>query len=160
DGVVHRTVVIQGLHHLRDRRALLADGAVDTDQVAALAVDNGVERDRGLAGLAVANDELALATADGDHRVDGFQPSGHGLFHGLAVDNARSEALDRNVLVGVDRAFVINGLAERVDHSTDHRIAHRHAHDAAGALDLVAFFDFRVLTQEHHANLVFFQVHG
>src|SRR5208337_2137712 len=87
DGVVHRTVVIQGLHHLRDRRALLADGAVDTDQVAALAVDNGVERDRGLAGLAVANDELALATADGDHRVDGFQPSGHGLFHGLAVDN-------------------------------------------------------------------------
>ena len=63
-------------------------------------------------------------------------------------------------LIGVDRPFVVDGLAERVDHPSDHRIAHRHTHDAAGALDLVAFFDFRVLAQQHHANLVFFQVHG
>ena len=40
------------------------------------------------------------------------------------------------------------------------RLAHRHAHDAAGALDLVALFDLGVFAQQHHAHLVFFQVHG
>ena len=29
-----------------------------------------------------------------------------------------------------------------------------------GALDLVAFFDLGVFAEQHHADLVFFQVHG
>ncbi len=63
-------------------------------------------------------------------------------------------------MIGVDRPFVVDRLAQRVDHAADHGIAHRHAHDAAGALDLVALLNFRVFAQQHHANLVFFQVHG
>ena len=56
--------------------------------------------------------------------------------------------------------FVVNGLAERVDDATDEGVADGHAHDAAGALDLVAFFNLGVFAEQHHADLIFFQVHG
>ena len=160
DGVFHRAEIFQRLYHLRDRGTLLTDGAVDTDEVAALAVDDGVKRDRGLAGLAVADNKFALTAADRNHRVDGLQSGGHGLFHRLAVDHARRQTLDRNVLVGIDRTLVVDGHSESVDHATNHGIAHRHAHDAAGALYFVALFHLGVFAQQHHADLVFFQVHG
>ncbi len=73
DGVVHRAVLAQLLDHLGDRGPLLADGDVDADDVVALLVDDRVDRDGGLAGLAVADDQLALAAADRDHRVDGLE---------------------------------------------------------------------------------------
>jgi hypothetical protein len=56
----------------RDGRLLLADGDVDAEDALALLVDDRVERDGGLARLTVADDELALAAADRDHRVDGL----------------------------------------------------------------------------------------
>ena len=58
------------LHDLRDGRLLLADRDVDADDALALLIDDGVDGDGGLAGLAVADDQLALAAADRDHRVD------------------------------------------------------------------------------------------
>ena len=36
-----------------------------------LLVQDGIGGNGGLAGLAVADDQLTLATADGEHRVDG-----------------------------------------------------------------------------------------
>ena len=62
--------------------------------------------------------------------------------------------------VGRDGAFVVDGLAERIDHAADHVVADRDAHDASGALDLVAFLEFGVFAEQHDADLVFFQVHG
>ena len=94
DGVFHRAEVLQRLHHLSDRRALLADGAINTNQVAALAVDDGVERNCGLAGLAVADDQLALSAANRNHRVDGLQSCRHRLSHRLAIDDAGSQSLN------------------------------------------------------------------
>ena len=160
DGVIHGAGVAENLHDLRNRRPLLPDRVVDADQVVALAVDDGVERDCGLAGLAVADDQLALAAADRDHAVDGLQSGRHGFAHRLAIDHARRQAFQRDELVGRDRALVVDGLTQRVDHAADQGFADGHAHDAAGALDLVAFADLRVLAQQHHADLVFFQVHG
>ena len=48
----------------------------------------------GLAGLAVADDELTLAAADGDHGVDGLDAGLQRLLDGLALDDAGSRALD------------------------------------------------------------------
>ena len=141
DGVFHGAGVFQRLDHLGDGGALLADGDIDADHVAALLIDDGVERDGGLAGLAVADDQLALAAADRNHGVDGLDAGLHRLFHRLAGDHAGREALDRVELRGVDGTLAVDGLAERIDHAADQRLAHRHAHDALGALDLVAFFD-------------------
>ena len=77
DGVVHGTVVFECLDEVGHGGAFLSDGDIDTiDGVAFLIVlslvDDGVDGDSGLAGLAVANDELALAAANGNHRVDGL----------------------------------------------------------------------------------------
>ena len=67
NGVIHRARVRQRFDKLRHSRALLADGDVDADDVLPALIDNGVGSDGGLAGLAVADDELTLAAADGDH---------------------------------------------------------------------------------------------
>ena len=72
DGVIHRTGLLQRLHHTDDGGFFLADGDVDALHVAPFLIDNGVDADGRLAGLAVADDELALAAADRNHRIDGF----------------------------------------------------------------------------------------
>ena len=141
----------QRLHHLRNRRALLADGAVDADQVVLGVVDDGVEQHGGLAGLPVANDQLALAAADRNHGVDGLQAGGHGLAHRLAVDDAGRQTLHGQRFRGGDRALVVDGLAQRVHHAADHRLAHRHGKNLAGALDLVAFLELGVIAQHHRS---------
>ena len=145
------------LHHLRDRRALLADGAVDADQIVLGVVDDGVEQDGGFAGLPVANDQLALAAADGNHGVDGLEAGGHGLAHGLAVDDAGRQALHGQRLGGGDGALVVDGLAQRVHHAADHGLAHGHGENLAGALDLFAFLQLGVIAEHDAAHLILFE---
>ena len=160
NGVRHRAVLFQRLHHLRHGRALLADRAVNADQVVFGRVDDRVERDCGLAGLAVTNQQFALAATNRDHGVDGLQAGRHGLRDRLTVDDAGRETFDGQRVRRVDGTLVVDRLAERVHHAADHRIAHRHAHDFAGALDLVTFADLGEVAQQHGADLVFVQVHG
>ena len=69
----------------RDGRLLLADGDVEAENALALLVDDRVDRDGGLAGLAVADDELALTAADRDHRVDGLDAGLERLLDRLAL---------------------------------------------------------------------------
>ena len=70
DGVIHRSGIGENFNDLRDGRALLPDRTVDANHPLALLVDDGIENDGGFSGLAVADDQLALAAADGDHRID------------------------------------------------------------------------------------------
>ena len=72
DGVLERAEVLEDLDGLGDRGVLLADRDVDALHALALLVQDRVDRDGGLAGLAVADDELALAAPDRGHRVDGL----------------------------------------------------------------------------------------
>ena len=144
----------QRLHHLRDRGALLADGAIDADEIVLGVVDDGVEQDSGLAGLTVADDELALAAADGDHGVNGLKTGGHRFAHGLAVDDAGSEALDGERFGGGDGALVVDGRPKGVDHTADHGAAHRDGEYLAGALDLFAFLELGVVAEDHAAYLI------
>ena len=78
------------LHHLGHGRLLLADGHVDAMRRRLVRlVDDGVDGDGRLAGLPVADDQLALSAADGDHRVDGLEAGLQRLLHRLTVDHAR-----------------------------------------------------------------------
>jgi hypothetical protein len=79
-------------HDVGDGRVLLADRDVDALNAGALLVDDRVDRQRGLAGLAVADDQLALAAADRDHRVDRLVAGLHRLVDRLAPDHARGDA--------------------------------------------------------------------
>src|SRR5581483_10900097 len=69
-----------------------------------LLVEDGVDTHRGLAGLAVADDELALAAADRGLRVDGLDPRLQWFFHRLAVDDRRCLQLQHALLVGFNVA--------------------------------------------------------
>src|SRR5205085_10594693 len=92
---------------LGNRGALLADSAINTDQVVALVVDDGVQNYCGLARLAVADDQFALSASNGNHRVNGLDARGHRLPHRLAINYARRDSFNRDVLAGGDGAFVV-----------------------------------------------------
>ena len=158
DGVFHGAVIFQRLHHLRHRGALLADRDVNANYVAALLIDDGVERDGGLAGLAVANDQLALAAADRNHRIDRLDAGLQRLFHPTAVHNAGSDGFHRTRLAGRDGPLAVDRNAQRIHHPADQSFAHRHRHDLACAADFVAFPDLLIFAQQHRSHLVFFQI--
>ena len=103
-------MLAQLVDHRGHRRLLLADGHVEAVHVLALLVDDGVDGDGGLAGLAVADDQLALAAADGDHRVDGLDAGLHRLVHALARDDAGRLDLDLARFLGLDGALAVDGL--------------------------------------------------
>ena len=118
DGIPQRVVRLQRLHELRNARRLLADGDIDAHDVLILLVENRVERNGRLAGLAVADDEFALAAADGEHGIDGQKSRLHGLVDWLTVDDTGSRGFD-GVIIGLhDFAFPINRCTERVYHAT------------------------------------------
>src|SRR5262249_41651893 len=79
DRIFQRALVFERLDDLRDRRALLTDDDIDAVELLFLRrvlivrfalIEDGVDGDSGLAGLAVADDQFALAAADRDQRVD------------------------------------------------------------------------------------------
>src|SRR5690606_6237813 len=107
DGVFHRAVFFELAHDVRDRGGFLADRDVDALNARALLVDDGVDGERGLAGLAVTNDELALAAADRHHGVDRLVTGLHRLVDRLARDNARRDLLDRRMQLRLDVALAV-----------------------------------------------------
>ena len=158
DGVLDRAGLPEPLHHRRHRRLLLADGDVHADDAGALLVDDRVDRDGGLAGAAVADDQLALATADRDHGVDGLDAGLQRLVDRLPHDDAGRDDLDRPAGLRLDRAQAVDRLAERIHHATEHLRAGRHLEQAAGAADLVAFLQHEVVADDGGADRVLVQV--
>src|SRR4051794_17283349 len=166
DGIFQRALLFQNFHELRDGRALLADRDIDAIQldllvaggVERLLVQDGVERDRGLAGLAVADDQFALAAADRDQRIDGLQARRHRLVHRLARDDAGRLDGDAHALLGLDRALAVDRIAERIDHAAEQALAHRRIDNGAGALDGLAFLDLAVGAEDHDADIVGFEI--
>ena len=49
-------------------------------------------------------------------------------------------------------------IAQRIDDAAQQSLADRKVHDGAGALDRVAFLDRAVVAEDHHADIVGFQV--
>ena len=166
DRIFHRAIFFELLDDLRDGRALLADGDIDAVEllalvvarVDALLVDEGIDRDGGLAGLAVTDDQFALATADGDEGVDRLQAGLHGFVHRLAGDDARRLDFDALALGIFDRALAIDRVAEAVDDAAQQTLADGNVDDGAGTLDGVAFLDLGIRAEDHDADIVGFEV--
>ena len=158
DRVVHGTVALKGLDDARNGGRLLTDGDVNADHVVALLVDDRINRNGGLTGLTVADDELALSAADRNHRVDSEDTGLHGLMHGLTRNNAGGLELDRAHAVGLDRSLAVDGHTERVHDTAEHGLAGGYFHDTTGRLDLIVFLDCGDVTEEHGADFVLFEV--
>src|SRR5690606_4086787 len=164
DGIFHRAAFFQLAHDLRHGRALLAHGNIDAVEllalivarVDALLVDEGVDGDCGLAGLAVADDQFALSAADRNERIERLEPRLHRLMHRLARDNPRRFHFDTPALGGLDRALAVDRVAERIDHAAEQALAYGHVHDGARALDAVAFLDLGIRAEDHDTDIVGF----
>ena len=165
DGVVHGSVLAQGVHDARHGGAFLSDSHVDAIYrvaclVVAALVDDGVDGNSGLARLAVADDQLTLTASDGDHGVHGLQSCLQGLVHRLAVDDARCLAVQRHFAqVAADESFAVQGHAQWVDDTPQHTLAYHDGGDALGALHRESFLDFVRRTQQYGTDVVLFQIH-
>eukprot|EP01084_Bolivina_argentea_P281737 482111_1 len=101
-GVVQGTVGLEETVDTGDVGATLANGDVDGDDgvlgqnllVHADLVDDGGHGDGGLSGLAISDDKLTLATADGDHGVDGLEAGQEVVVHGGTRDNVGGTGVD------------------------------------------------------------------
>src|SRR2546425_3969087 len=172
DGVAHGTVFFEDTYHLGYRRTLLANGDVDAHDArmarmplrflvpGITLIDNRVEGHRGLAGLAVADDQLTLPTADRHHGINGLQARLQRLIHRQAVDHARRYALNRAGLSRIDGPLAVNWLAQGIHHSSNQSFPDRDLHDAPGTPDLIAFLDLGIGTEQHGPDVVLFQVEG
>ena len=92
-----------------------------------------------LAGRAVADDQLALAAADRDHRVDRHDAGLHRLANALAFDDAGRDFFHRIKGLGLDRSLVIERLTERVHDAAEQCFADRNLKKLAGRFDFIAF---------------------
>ncbi len=121
-------------------------------------VDDGVHGDGGLSGLAVADDQLPLAAADGRHRVDGLDTGLQGLEDGLALDDAGGLHLDAACLGGIDRALAVDRIAECIHHAAQHGLADGNLDDAVGTPHQVTLADVEGLAHHRDADVVFLEV--
>ena len=106
----------------------------------------------------VADDQLALAAADRDQRVDGLEAGRHRLVHRLARQDARGLDVDAAAFGGLDRPLAVDRVAKRVDDAAEQAGADWGIDDGAGPLDGVAFLDFAVGAEDHDADIVGFEV--
>ncbi len=135
-------MLLERLYECGHGRSLLTDGNIDTvdglaSLVETLLIDDGVDGNSSLTRLTVANDKLALTTADGNHRVDSLQARLQGLLHGLAIDNARCLTVERHLEGSrqVDVTLSVDSLSEGIDDAAQHVVVDAYGGNALGALD-------------------------
>ena len=114
----------------------------------------------GLAGLAVADDQLTLATADRGHGVDGLEAGLHRLVDRLALHDGGGLQLQRATALGLDLAEAVDRLAQRVDDAAEVALADRDREDLAGAGDRLALLDAAELAEDDRTDLALLEVEG
>ena len=147
-------MLLQVACHAGDGRSLLADGHIDAQHILVLLVQDGVGCNGGLAGLAVADDQLTLTTADGEHGVDGQDAGVQRGVHALALQDAGGLLLDGVVALCLNGALAVDGLAQGADDAAQEAVAHRDAGAFAAAGHQSAHAHFLDLVKQHDAQMI------
>ena len=165
DSIVHGSLCAQGFNDGRDGRTLLPDGHVDAVDglsrlEAAALIDDGVDGEGGLSGLAVADDELALAAADWNHRIHSLEACLQRLGDRFAVHHSRGLSLQGHLeSLPLDLAHSVQRLSERIHHAADHPFSHIDGSDAAQPADRHTLLHLVGGTEKHGAHVVLLKVH-
>ena len=104
--------------------------------------------------MAVADDQFALPTANGDHRINRLEAGLHGGINIFTLHYTRGNPLDRAVTAGFDRTLSVNRLAKCIDHPAHHAIANRDRSNTSSGTDQHAFFDAGILTHDDDAHMM------
>ena len=158
DAVVHCVAFAQILHQLGNARCLLTDGNVHADNVLALLIQHGVQRNRRFARLTVADNQFALTAANREHGVDGQQPCFHRRINTLTVDDARRGFFHWAIAVRRNRVSPVNRASERVHHAAKERVAHGNTRGLARARNLAARGNIIGIVKQDAACLVAAQI--
>jgi hypothetical protein len=75
---------------------------------------------RATAVFPVTDNQLTLATANGNHGIDGLEARLDGLVHGSSRQNTGGLELRTALLLGVDRTLAINGVTQGIDDTAKH----------------------------------------
>ena len=121
-------------------------------------IQDRVDRDGGLSGLSVSDDQFALAASDRGHRVDRFDAGLHRLGHRLSLGDTGGDDFNGAGDVGLNRAFTVQRVAQRVQYTADDGIAGRNTQKGAECLDFVSFLNRQIVSEDDDADAVFFQV--
>jgi hypothetical protein len=166
DGVLHGVVLLEGLNELSDGRTLLSDSDVDTVElgglvlsiVPSLLVEDSVDGDGGLSSLPVSDDQLTLSTSNGNHGVNRFESSQHGLRDGLTGENSGSLDLSTSTFSGDDRSLSIDRVSESIDDTSEHVGSNRHIDNRSSTLDGISFLNETIVSEDGDTNVVGLQV--
>src|SRR6056297_3506899 len=131
DRALERARVAQVLYDPRHRRGALADRAVDRDDARVALIEDRVDGNCRLARLPVAEDQLTLATADGNRGIDRLDAGLKRHFNRGAVHDRRRRALDGVTVFRLDPVAFVDRAAKRIDHPAEEGLADRNVDDAA-----------------------------
>ncbi len=133
-------------------------GHIDAFHAEAALIDDGVDGDRGLPGLPVADEQLPLTPPDGRHGVDGFDAGLQRLLDGLTIDDPGGLHLEAAAEIGDDRPLTVDGLAQGVDHPPEQGVAYRHGQDLAGGLHRLTLLEAVDFSEHDRADGVLVEV--
>src|SRR3989344_467316 len=147
--ITHRSGFFQFLNDLGDFGFFLADSDVNTNWrrkafVFSL-VDYSIDSDCGFTGLAVADNEFALTSADWNHTIDSFPAGVNRHFNSFAGNDARSDffkRVARDSFLRKSRTPVF-WITKRVNDSSDKFFGNGNRKNRACTFYRLAFFDER-----------------
>ena len=127
DAALRRAFGENRIDRAADAGAFLADRDIDADHVAGLLVDDRIDRQRGLANRAVADDQLALAAPEGEKGVDDENSGLDRLRDEIPLRYRRSGPFDRIEPFRGDRPLAVERPTERIDHAAEQAGSDRRA---------------------------------
>src|SRR5690349_8743805 len=122
----HGTISFQNAYRTSNRGLFLTNRHIDTNKIFPFLIDNGIESQGCFTRLTIANNQLALTASNGDHSIDGFNAGLDRCIHILTLHDARRNTLDRPKTGCGNGSLPVDGLAQRVDHPSDHGVPYRH----------------------------------
>ena len=166
--LLHGVSISQSLDNLGNSGSLLSDSNVDAEQfllgisgiVESLLVDDGVDGDSSLASLSVTNDQLSLASTNGDQAVNSLDTSLHGLLDRLSGDDSRGLETNSVSLLAGNRSLAINGVTQSVNNTSKDLHTNWDVNNSSGSLDNISFLNQLVITEHDNTNVVRLQVEG
>ena len=123
-------------------------------------VQDGVDGNGRLAGLPVAQNQLALAAPDGNECIDDLQAGLQRHDNRRTIHDGRCRTFNRRACAGKHRPQAVERAAQRVNHPAQQAVAHDNVHHPPGALDLVARMQARIVAQQHHADFSLVHIEG